>query len=148
MNGYDGDSLELIDSDSADSLDSPDSPDSPDSLDSLDSPDSLGCIMHNSQCTILLVREQILSQSCTYRCHKASQARNLYISFVLKFLRQQALRPRSGNFARVWLRRCFLLTHLTHDVGGRWNVEGGTSWQHVKELVLRKSNGDFCEKQR
>ena len=50
MNGYDGDSLELIDSDSADS---PDSPDSLDSLDSLDSPDSAlifnwlrkGCIL-------------------------------------------------------------------------------------------------------
>ena len=40
------------------------------------------------------------------------------------------MRPRSGNFARVSLRRCFLLTHLTHNrwkvERGKWKVESGT----------------------
>ena len=47
-----------------------------------------------------------LSASGARIVDEASQARNLYISFVLKFLRQQALRPRSGNFLRVLLRGC------------------------------------------
>ena len=101
------------------------------------------------------VREQFSHKAAPIGVTKPRKLGIYIILSSLKFLRQQALRPRSGNFARVSLRRCFLLTrltHLTHLTHNRWKVKRGR-WNGGEGTILSQSctlnqctihNAQFC----
>ena len=91
------------------------------------------------------VREQFSHKAAPIGVTKPRKLGIYIILSSLKFLRQQALRPRSGNFARVSLRRCFLLTRLTHLTHNRWKVKRGT-WNGGEETLISQSCTYRCHK--